>query len=112
YFLVDGFELLFETPGSGFRLHDLKGDGWIGYRLGYAGAVMLVVAQAYLFRPGLLTKLTWLETHCYLTTAGGILILVHSGFPFSFGYWNPFERIYPWLGLYGLVGVQGLATWL
>lgn len=107
-----GFELLREGPVPGIGLTDLKGSGWLGYRLGYAGALMLVIAQSYLFRPGLLSKLTWLEIHCYLTTAAGVLLLLHAGFPYSFEYWNPFERVYPRLGLYGLVGLQGLAAWL
>ncbi|MEM0443585.1 MAG: hypothetical protein QXI02_03495 [Candidatus Caldarchaeum sp.] len=111
YFMVVGFEPLLEARVGGFRAMDLKGEGWLGYRLGYAGTVMLLAAQAYLFRPGFLTKPAWLDMHCYLTTAGGVLILVHSGFPYSFGYWSP-PRLNPELGVYGLVGLQGVAAWL
>ncbi|MCS6785189.1 MAG: hypothetical protein NZ581_08365 [Candidatus Caldarchaeum sp.] len=112
FFLVDGFGPLLENPRPVFDVYGWKGGGYFGYRLGYAGTVMLVAAQAYLFRPGGLSKLTWLETHCYLTTAGGVLILIHSGFPYSFTYWNFYERIYPSLGIQGLIGMQGLAAWL
>lgn len=112
FLLALGFEPLTEEPVPSLSHRDLKGDGWLGYRLGYAGTAMLLLAQAYLFRPGMLARREWLDVHCYLTTAGGLLVLVHSGFPFSFEYWNPFERVYPRLGLYGLVGLQGLAAWL
>lgn len=110
--LALGFEPLTEDPVPSLSYRDLKGDGWLGYRLGYAGTAMLLLAQAYLFRPGLLDRKEWLDVHCYLSAAGGLFVLIHSGFPFSFGYWNPFERVYPRIGLYGLVGLQGLAAWL
>lgn len=112
YFMAVGAEYLIERTAASFRVHDLKGGGWLGYRFGYAGTLMLLSAQTYLFRPGLLNKLTWLSVHCYLTVAGGALILLHSGFPFSFMYWNPIPRVYPELGFYGLVGLQGSAAWL
>ncbi|MEM1948745.1 MAG: hypothetical protein QXY84_05310 [Candidatus Caldarchaeum sp.] len=112
YFLVSGFGPLLTSPRISLDVLDWKGGGWAGYRLGYAGTVMLVIAQAYLFRPRILNKLILLNMHCYLTTAGGTLILLHSGFPYSFTYWNFHERIYPSLGVYGLVGMQGLAAWM
>lgn len=112
YFMVVGAEALLERPVASFRPQDLKGDGWLGYKLGYVGAVTLIAAQTFLFRPGLLRRYLWLNLHCYLTVAGGILILIHSGFPYSFSYWNPINRIHLGMGLYGLVGLQGVAAWL
>ncbi|MDW8359508.1 MAG: hypothetical protein RMK31_02845 [Candidatus Caldarchaeum sp.] len=111
YFMVIGFGPLLERQAGGFRPMDLKGEGWLGYRLGYAGALLLLSAQVYLFRPGFLTKAAWLDTHCYLTTLGGALTLLHAGFPYSFSYWTP-PRLYPELGIYGLIGFQGVAAWL
>ncbi len=111
YFLIVGVGPLTEGHVGGLRSMDLKGDGWLGYRLGYSGTVLLLAAQAYLFRPGLLSKPAWLDIHCQLTTVGGVLILVHAGFPYSFAYWT-LPRMYPELGVFGLVGLQGVASWL
>lgn len=112
YFMAVGFEPLLDRPPVSLRPQDLKGGGWLGYRLGYAGALILLTAQAHLFRPRLLSRSTLLDMHCFLTLIGGGLILIHAGFPFSFNYWNPLMRIAPGLGLYGLVGIQGVAAWL
>ncbi|MCS7145148.1 MAG: hypothetical protein RMJ28_04115 [Nitrososphaerota archaeon] len=112
YFLVVGAEAFMVGPVASYRPQDLKGGGWLGYKLGYVGALMLITAQTFLFRPGLLRRYSWLSLHCYLTVAGGALILIHSGFPYSFAYWNPLNRIHLGMGLYGLVGLQGVAAWL
>lgn len=112
YLLVEGGPQLLGEPPISLRENDLKGGGWLGYRLGYAGAVLLLAAQTYLFRPRFLSRYELLNMHCYLTITGGSLILLHSGFPYSFKYANPFHSLNPGIGLFGLVGVQGVATWL
>ncbi|MEM4312334.1 MAG: hypothetical protein QXX95_08090 [Nitrososphaerales archaeon] len=99
-----------------FSFLSLKGGGSLGYKLGFIGSLMLLIAQSYSFKifsiKGKNIAKSWLNMHCYLSITGGILILIHSGFPFSFTYANFFSHIYPGRGLEGLVGVQGLAAWL
>lgn len=111
YFMAVGVGPLTEGHVGRLMSMDLKGAGWLGYRLGYAEAVLLLAAQVYLFRPGFISKPAWLDIHCQLTTVGGVLIQVHAGFPYSFGYWT-LPRMYPELGVFGLVGLQGVASWL
>ena len=117
YFLLLGFPALLTPYSPTLYGLGLKGGGWLGYRLGFIGTVMLLISQLYsfkIFRLGSsnIPSKAWLDMHCYLGTAGSILILIHSGFPYSFTYANPFDHIYLGLGFRGLVGVQGLAAWL
>ncbi|MFQ5763240.1 MAG: hypothetical protein ACE5PO_09410 [Candidatus Bathyarchaeia archaeon] len=101
-------------------LRTLKGGSPVGYTLGYAGAVMLLVAQLYTLRlrtgaergdrAGEMAR--WLRIHCYLSLAAAALVLLHSGFPLSFAYADFFRHIRVGWGFAGLWGVQGLAAWL
>ena len=98
---------------------DLKGGSTVGFRYAYVGGWMLTVSQLYaVLKPlvgglGLRVRLSrWLDLHCALNVAGFTLILLHAGFPYAFGYFNPFSRLNPWMGLEGLVAIRGLLTWL
>lgn len=109
--------LLQPVPISVFR--DVKGGSWLGYRLGYFGTIIIILAQLYTvvkslpFKRAFRWRSTWLKTHIYLSGIGSALVLIHSGLPFSFKYVNPFKYIDLFLGLpAGLVGFSGLATWI
>jgi hypothetical protein len=96
---------------------DIRGGGWLGYRLGFAGSLLLVLAQIYSFKlhsilSSKVSPRAFLDMHCYLSIAGALLILVHSGFPVPALAVQPLEHIHPGKGLEGLVGVQWLAMWL
>ncbi len=96
---------------------DVRGGGWLGYRLGFAGALLLVLAQLYSFKfhsilPSKVSPRALLDMHCYLSIAGSLLILIHSGFPVPALTVQPLEHIHLGKGLEGLVGVQWLAAWL
>ena len=98
-------------------LLDIRGGGWIGYRLGFVGALLMLIAQTYSLKPLLTARSrispeALLDIHCYLTLAGGLLILIHSGFPVPALTVQPFDHIHLGRGLEGLVGVQWLAAWL
>lgn len=98
----------------------LKGGSSLGYKLGFIGTALLIAAQLYSFRKRLHFKIgsrigtvaKWLTTHCYINIVAPILILIHSGFPFSFTYANFFRYIRLDWGVKGLVGFEGLAAWL
>lgn len=95
---------------------DIKGGGWLGYRLGFAGSVLLLAAMFYSLKLHTLNSKVSakaiLDLHCYLSIAGGLAVLIHSGFPIPGLTLNPFTRIHPGRGLEGLVGVQWIAAWL
>ena len=117
YFLALGFPALLTPYSPTLYGLGLKGGGWLGYRLGFIGTVMLLISQLYSLKIFKLkqsqtSSKTWLDIHCYFGLVGSILVLIHAGFPYSFTYANPFDRIYLGLGFRGLVGVQGIATWL
>ena len=111
YFLYVGLPAFLIPTQITSTVLGLKGGGGLGYKLGFAGVVMLLAAQLYIARIGS-GRRELLDMHCYLSTAGGALILIHSGFPFSFTYGDFFAHIHLGLGVEGLVGVQGLAAWL
>ncbi len=95
---------------------DIKGGGWLGYRLGFAGSLLLLAAQIYSLKlqsrtPSKISPKAMLDMHCYLSIAGSLLILVHAGFPFPALNIQPLEHIHLGRGLEGLVGVQWLAAW-
>jgi len=124
FFLVLGFWQLFrEIPSytiENFSAKILKGGSPIGYKLAYVGTILLVTGQLYTLRKGMTrvprgrvgSRRSWLRAHCYLDMAGALLLLMHSGFPLSFRYANPFPYLRPNWGLIGLAGVQGFAAWL
>ncbi len=95
---------------------DTRGGGWLGYRLGFAGSVLLLVSMVYSLklhqRNSKISAKAILDLHCYLSTAGGLMVLVHSGFPTPGLTINPFANIHPGRGLEGLLGVQWIAAWL
>lgn len=124
FFLVVGFWQLFQEIPSytveNFSAKILKGGSPIGYKLAYFGTILLVTGQLYTLRKGMTrvphsrvgSRTSWLRAHCYLDMAGALLLLMHSGFPLSFRYANPFPYLRPNWGLIGLVGIQGFAAWL
>lgn len=98
----------------------LKGGSSIGYKLAFAGSMMIIASQLYSARlrlppsasPFIGRTGSWLTAHCIIDIAAASMVLVHSGFPLSFTYANPFVFIHPSLGIRGLVGLQGLAAWM
>jgi hypothetical protein len=102
-----------------YVLKDLKGGSWLGYRLGYFGTILLLVAQLYTvvkrlpFKRAVHWRSLLLKIHIYLSCLGSAAVFIHAGLPFSFKYWNPFKYIDLLTGLpAGLVGFSGLATWM
>lgn len=99
---------------------DLKGGSPIGYKLAFVGTLLLIVGQLYSLRKRVRSRWVrrfgrrrrWLTRHCQTDLVATTLILIHSGFPHSFIYANPFEHMRLTLDPRGLVGVAGLATWL
>jgi len=113
YFLLLATPALATPIKSAYSLLlDIRGGGWIGYRLAFIGTILLLAGQVYSFKLSQRHSKKLLDMHCYLTIAGGVLILIHSGFPFAFRYANPFTSIYAGMGIQGLVGAQGIAAWL
>lgn len=95
---------------------DIRGGGWLGYRLGFAGALLLLAAQIYSFKLHLpktskISSKAMLDMHCYLSIAGTLLILIHSGFPMPALTVQPLEHIHLGRGLEGLMGVKWMAAW-
>jgi len=97
----------------------LKDGSVVGFRYAYVGGLMLVAAQGYwmaktlVVRGGVRLRLSrWLWLHCLMNACGGLLLLLHAGFPLSFQYFEPFSRLNPALGYPSLVAVRGLLTWL
>jgi hypothetical protein len=112
------YSSLLETPNYSL-LDEFKGGKTIGFRYAYVGAWMLIISQVYVFLKYLIrhfrirVKLAkWLDIHCILNTTGFTLIIIHSGFPYSFRYWEPFKGINVFKGLEGLIGIRGLLTWI
>lgn len=102
-----------------YRLEEFRGGYTIGFRYAYVGGWMIALSQLYVvlkyvvrgFR--IKMRLTvWLDLHCILNATGFTLIIIHSGFPYQFRYWEPFTKINLLEGLHGLIGVRGLLTWL
>lgn len=124
FFLVVGISQLFrEIPSytiEDFSANILKGGSPIGFKLAYFGTILLVTGQFYTLRKAVTglphsrvgSRRSWLRAHCYLDVAGALLLLMHSGFPLSFRYANPFPYLRLNWGLIGLVGTQGFAAWL
>lgn len=97
----------------------LKGGNVVGFRYAYFGALCLLGAQLYTLAKTLVTvgglriKLSrWLNLHCLLNVMGGALLLLHSGFPYSFQYFDPFTPILYASGVLSLIALRGLLTWL
>ena len=97
----------------------LKGGSVVGFRYAYIGALCLLGAQLYtilktmVIGGGLRVRLSrWLSLHCLLNVTGGVLLLLHSGFPYSFQYFDPFTPILLGSGLLSLLALRGLLTWL
>lgn len=96
----------------------LKDGSVVGLRYAYIGGLMLAAAQGHILAKavasaGLRVRLPpWLSLHCVLSTWGGVLLMLHAGFPYSFGYFDPISRMNPALGLPALIAVRGLLTWL
>lgn len=124
FFLALGSSLLFQEIPA-YTIEDLsakvlKGGSPIGFKLAYFGTALLVAGQFYSLRKTMTrirqarieSRKSWLRAHCYLDLVGGVLLLMHSGFPLSFRYANPFPYLRPSWGLVGLAGVQGFAAWL
>jgi len=111
FFLILGAPALFTSSYIILNPYTFKGGGSLGYKFGYVGSLILLLSMLYSFKISSRNKRKWLNLHCNLSIVGSILILIHSGFPFSFTFFNPFEHIKLGLGFEGLVGVQGLATW-
>lgn len=115
---------LIQIPSStlaNLGLSSIKGGSPLGYKLGYMGAILLVVSQFYSIRMRIgirhgsmrvIPAREWLKMHSYTGLAGAVLILVHSGFPLTFTYARFWEHLYPGLGLVGLIGAHSLAAWL
>jgi len=124
FFLALGsLQLLQEIPA--YTIEDLsakvlKGGSPIGFKLAYFGTALLVAGQFYSLRKTMTpirqtrigSRKSWLRAHCFLDIMGSALLLVHSGFPFSFRYANPVPYLRPSWGLIGLAGLQGFAAWL
>ncbi|MFQ5710429.1 MAG: hypothetical protein ACE5GD_01480 [Candidatus Geothermarchaeales archaeon] len=99
---------------------EFKGASPLGYKLGYIGTLLMIVAQIYSLRKRTPSKSAktlggvrrWLQMHCAADLVAPTLVLIHSGFPYAFKYMNPFRHINPAWGLRGLIGVAGLAAWL
>jgi len=125
-FLIKGAPLFLEKTLqydlSDITFRMLKGGTSLSYKIAYLGMVLLILAQLFFIQKRLSvvktirnrfgTQKSWLWVHCGLDIVAAILILIHSGFPFSFTYANPFKYIHLELGLRGLVGFQGLAAWM
>lgn len=97
----------------------LKGGSVVGFRYAYLGALCLLGAQLYtlaktiVIGSGFRIKLSrWLSLHCLLNVTGGTLLLLHSGFPYSFRYFDPFTPLLQASWLPSLVSLRGLLTWL
>jgi len=124
FFLILGFwQLLHSIPTYTIEDIDfkmLKGGSPVGFKLAYFGTFLLVMGQLYTLRKATAgvsqarigRRRSWLQAHCYLDVGGVTLVLIHSGFPLSFRYANPFPYLRPTWGFIGLTGVQGFATWL
>ena len=124
FFLALGSsQLLQEIPA--YTIEDLsakvlKGGSPIGFKLAYFGTALLFAGQFYSLRKTMTpirqtrvgSRKSWLRAHCYLDIMGSALLLIHSGFPFSFRYANPVPYLRPSWGLIGLAGLQGFAAWL
>jgi len=112
------YSSLLETPDYSL-IDEFKGGKTIGFRYAYVGAWMLTISQVYVFLKYSI-KLSrirvrlakWLDIHCILNTTGFTLVIIHSGFPYSFRYWEPFTRVNVFKGLEGLIGIRGLLTWI
>lgn len=124
FLLSLGFPQVFQEIPS-YAIEDLtmrilKGGSPIGFKLAYFGTLLLVAGQFYTLRKamrrvpriGIGSRSAWLRGHCCLDIAGTILLMIHSGFPLSFRYANPFPYIKPTWGIVGLAGVQGFAAWV
>ena len=108
------------TPITQNALRSLKGGSWLGYRLGYFGTLVLMLSMFYSVVKRLSVKhirflggrRLWLQIHIVLAIVGSTAILIHTGLPFSFRYYDPFKyiRLIQGGGA-GLVGFAGLATW-
>jgi len=112
------YSSLLETPNYSL-LDEFKGGKTIGFRYAYVGAWMLIISQVYVFLKYLIRHsrirvrlAKWLDIHCILNTTGFTLIIIHSGFPYYFRYWEPFTRINVFKGLEGLISIRGLLTWI
>ncbi|MCF8884536.1 MAG: hypothetical protein QXK95_00305 [Nitrososphaerota archaeon] len=102
-----------------YRLEEFRGGYTIGFRYAYVGGWMITLSQLYVVLKyvvgGFRIKIklaTWLDLHCILNATGFTLVIIHSGFPYQFRYWEPFTKVNLLEGLYGLIGVRGLLTWL
>ncbi len=97
----------------------LRGGSILGFRYAYVGGLLLTCSQLYLLvkygvvRMGEKAVLSrWLWLHCSLASAGGLLLILHAGIPFSFQYFDPISRLMVWAGLPTLTAVRGPLTWL
>jgi len=124
FFLVLGSPQIFREIPS-YTIEEVsgkivKGGSPIGFKLAYFGTVLLVTGQLYTLRKTAKqarhtrvgSSKSWLRAHCCLDIVGSVLLLMHSGFPLSFRYANPFPYLRPSWGLLGFAGVQGFAAWL
>lgn len=119
YILIsESSQLISPPPPDPF--YRVKGGSWLGYRLGHVGSLLILAAQVYSIVKRLPPKYwkvtggrrTWLKTHVALGSAGSVLVLIHSGLPFSFKYADPLRYLQLFSTLpTGLVGSSGLATW-
>ncbi len=112
------YSALLEAPNY-LLIDEFKGGNTIGFRYAYVGAWMLIISQVYVFLKYFIRNFRiriklakWLNIHCILNTTGFALIIIHSGFPYSFRYWEPFTRINVFTGLEGLIGIRGLLAWV
>ena len=97
----------------------LRGGSILGFRYAFAGGLLLVFSQLYLLAKYSVVRMSvrgglsrWLWLHCTLAAAGGTLLILHAGIPFSFQYLDPIGRLMTWIGLPTLTAVRGLLTWL
>lgn len=106
---------------ANLNIDSIKGGSLLGYKLGYMGAILLIVSQFYSIRMRIgirhssmrvIPAREWLKMHSYTGLAGAVLILVHSGFPLTLTYAKFWEHLYPGLGIIGLIGAHSLAAWL
>ncbi len=96
----------------------LRGGSILGFRYAFVGGLLLVFSQLYLLAKysvvrmgGRISLARWLWLHCTLSAAGGTLLILHAGIPFSFQYLDPISRLAAWTGLPTLTAVRGLLTW-
>jgi len=106
---------LSRLPLPAITLRDLRGEGVIGYILGYTSLLLMAATQLYnLWRMAWRRRdgrRLWINIHCILSIIASILAFIHSGFPYTLTKPSLY-RIRLDRGIKGLRGVAGWAVWL